>query len=164
MAISHALKPLLLLLLSHFFLPAALGASVNFTNCRVSYPERRVKVTNVSITPYPLLLRRNAYITLTTETNFIITGGEMRINTFSVPLVLNPTCNEFPLCRSIVATCPGTLGPMVITIPIDIYGYDYYIREYFAEILVHEIFNQTMCVTFRYLVRDPEFSTGIVAT
>ncbi|CAN6895077.1 unnamed protein product [Brassica oleracea] len=35
MAISHALQPLLLLLLSLFFLPAALGAFVNFTNCRV---------------------------------------------------------------------------------------------------------------------------------
>ncbi|KAL0650974.1 hypothetical protein Bca4012_093665 [Brassica carinata] len=70
MAISHALQPLLLLLLSLFFLPAALGAFVNFTNCRVSKPNRRVNVTSISIDPYPLPLSRLTYFTITAETNF----------------------------------------------------------------------------------------------
>uniref|UniRef100_M4D1J1 MD-2-related lipid-recognition domain-containing protein n=1 Tax=Brassica campestris TaxID=3711 RepID=M4D1J1_BRACM len=148
-------------------LPAALGLGtfVNFTNCRVSYPYRRVNVTSIWIDPYPLPLREINRIKITAETNYNITLGKMILNTFSVPLVLNPVHDEFHLCRDhTVTTCPVTAGPMVINIPVVINGADHYVREYFAEILlIEELINQTMCVTFRYLVRDPEFSTGILA-
>ncbi|KAL0754513.1 hypothetical protein Bca101_092181 [Brassica carinata] len=103
MAISHALQPLLLLLLSLFFLPAALGAFVNFTNCRVSKPNRRVNVTSISIDPYPLPLSRLTYFTITAETS----------KQFSVPLVLNPVHLTYPLCPFVKA-CPVTAGPTVI--------------------------------------------------
>ncbi|KAH0863530.1 hypothetical protein HID58_080741, partial [Brassica napus] len=46
----------------------ALGAFVNFTNCRVSKPNRRVNVTSISIDPYPLPLSRLTYFTITAET------------------------------------------------------------------------------------------------
>ncbi|KAG2308632.1 hypothetical protein Bca52824_028380 [Brassica carinata] len=54
MATSQALQPLFLLLLSLFFVPAALGAFVDFMNCEGSSPDRRVNVTSVRVNPYPL--------------------------------------------------------------------------------------------------------------
>ncbi|CAN6895075.1 unnamed protein product [Brassica oleracea] len=129
-----------------------LGAFVNFTNCRVSYPAFRVNVTSVWIDPYPFPLRQLKDIKITAETNHNITEGDLVVNTFSVPLVLNPQHIEFPLCANPAVTkCPVTAGPMVMNIPVLIFGADYY------------VFNQTMCVTFRYLVRDPEYNTDILA-
>ncbi|KAH0915525.1 hypothetical protein HID58_029971, partial [Brassica napus] len=114
-----------------------LGTFVNFTNCRVSYPYRRVNVTKLLIDPYPLPLREINRIKITAETS-----------------KHDPT----------VTTCPVTPGPMVINIPVVINGADHYVREYFAEILMIEnLANQTMCVTFRYLVRDPWYNTDILA-
>ncbi|CAN7133004.1 unnamed protein product, partial [Brassica rapa subsp. narinosa] len=83
----------------NFFLPAALGLGtfVNFTNCRVSYPYRRVNVTKLLIDPYPLPLREINRIKITAETtDYNITEGRMILNTFSVPLVLNSVHDEFP--------------------------------------------------------------------
>ncbi|KAF3529659.1 hypothetical protein DY000_02038746 [Brassica cretica] len=126
MAISHALQPLLLLLLSLFFLPAALGAFVNFTNCAVTKSERLVNVTSVRINPYPLGLGdAGATFTITADTTFNVTARNIVLDTHSVPLMLN---REF----------------LYILTPQS---------EYWAAIRMHETgLNQIMCVSFKYLI------------
>nr|VDD55571.1 unnamed protein product [Brassica oleracea] len=58
-----------------------LGAFVNFTNCRVSYPALRVNVTSVWIDPYPFPLRQLKDIKITAETNHNITERDLVVNT-----------------------------------------------------------------------------------
>ncbi|CAN7072101.1 unnamed protein product [Brassica oleracea var. botrytis] len=150
MAISHALQPLLLLLLSLFFLPPALGAFVNFTNCAVMKSERRVNVTSVRINPYPLGLGdAGATFTITADTTFNVTARNIVLDTHSVPLMLNRVRKNYSLCN--VTACPVTPGPIVFVFPIFIPRSSYIYFEYWAAIRMHETgLNQIMCVSFKY--------------
>ncbi|KAL0740766.1 hypothetical protein Bca4012_082279 [Brassica carinata] len=107
MATSQALQPLFLLLLSLFFVPAALGAFVDFMNCEGSSPDRRVNVTSVRVNPYPLGLGDAA---------FYVTARKIELKTVSEPLHLNRVQKNYSLCN--VTTCPVTPGPIVFTFPI----------------------------------------------
>ncbi|CAH8331653.1 unnamed protein product [Eruca vesicaria subsp. sativa] len=158
MAISHGLQPLLLLLLlSLFFLPAALGAFVNFTNCGVSNGVRHVNVTSVDVNPYPLGLGENATFTITAVTNFNNrTAGNVLFRALSGPSALNWVQKTYSLCD--VTACPVTPGPIVFNFPIFIPRSGIKVinqSEYYAEMRMYErIVYPSMCVVFRFPIRN----------
>ncbi|CAG7862325.1 unnamed protein product [Brassica rapa] len=159
MAISHALQPLLLLLLSLFFLPAALGAFVNFTNCGLSNIDRGINATSVRINPYPLGIGENATFTITANSTINITAGNIELDTYTsttVPLVLHRVRKTYSLCN--VTACPVTPGLIVFNFPIVIPRNNRVTNqsEYFAIIRMYEnIIYQTMCFAFTYPTRKP---------
>ncbi|CAF1704709.1 unnamed protein product, partial [Brassica oleracea] len=71
MAISHGQPSLLLLLVSLFFLPAALGLSTGFVTCNRTF-DYPVVVNTVEISPDTITSSTNANITITGVTSIDI--------------------------------------------------------------------------------------------
>ncbi|KAL0855356.1 hypothetical protein Bca101_060509 [Brassica carinata] len=111
MVISHAQPLLLPLLVSLFFLPAALGVSQPFVSCNRTHKDR-VNVRTVDITPHPIKLGVKSDITIRGDTAITIPEGatvepsvEAAFPGFNKrPAPINRTYN---LCD--IAKCP--VGP-----------------------------------------------------
>ncbi|CAH8364357.1 unnamed protein product [Eruca vesicaria subsp. sativa] len=136
-----------------FFVPAALGASVNFKNCFATNPERRVNVTSLKINPYSFSLGgAGGTFTLTANANFNIRAENMELTTFSKPFMMNLVRKTYSLCN--VTACSVTPGPVVFFLPIFIPKSHSILTpqsEYFAAIKMSESrTNQIMCVSFEY--------------
>ncbi|RID71214.1 hypothetical protein BRARA_C03165 [Brassica rapa] len=106
MAISHV-QPLLLFV-SLFFLPAALGTAIEFSNCHRPLFTGVVNITKVEIIPYPIKYNDNPIFKITGVTSMyyvIIFSGLIS------PLWVQ---NYFNICD--VTKCPIEPGPFVLTL------------------------------------------------
>ncbi|WZY83896.1 hypothetical protein YC2023_030280 [Brassica napus] len=112
MAISHVRPLLLPLLVSLFFLPAALNAT-RFSKCdpRHSYP---IAASGVLFSPDDAWIKTstNANITLSAQTYTSISDGATV--TFSIWGYISDDRN-YPLCD--LVACPVAPGPLVFTLP-----------------------------------------------
>ncbi|CAN7011116.1 unnamed protein product [Brassica rapa subsp. trilocularis] len=110
MAISHGQPLLLLLLVSLFFLPAALGLSTGFVTCNSTF-DYPVVVNTVEISPDTITSSTNANITITGDTSIdILDETTVQFNLWSG---LFEAKRSYPLCD--IVACPVKPGPIVFT-------------------------------------------------
>ncbi|CAN7069639.1 unnamed protein product [Brassica oleracea var. botrytis] len=110
MVISHGQPLLLLLLVSLFFLPAALGLTTGFVTCNRTFDYPAV-VNTVEISPDTITSSTNANITITGVTSIdILDETTVEFNLWSG---LFEAKRSYPLCD--IVACPVKPCPIVFT-------------------------------------------------